>query len=95
VPTDVARLKYRRSAWRSKYRRFVRHHCREDLMSDTPNEGASRRNFLKLASVSAPAAVAAVALGRAQTAEAATVVTGETLLQDTAHTRAYLDSARF
>lgn len=61
-------------------------------MTDRP-EGASRRDFLKLASVSAPAAAAAVSL-RADAAEAAPA-TGETRMQDTAHTRAYLDSARF
>jgi hypothetical protein len=63
-------------------------------MSKKTDEGASRRDFLKLASVSAPAAVAAAAVGGTQ-AEAAEVVTGETRLQDTAHTRAYFDSARF
>jgi len=58
-------------------------------------DGASRRDFLKLASVSAPAAVAAVAVGGADTAAAAGLPTGETVMQDTAHTRAYLSSARF
>jgi len=53
----------------------------------------SRRNFLKMASVAAPAVVVAV------TGEA---VIAETLdqnedkgLQDTAHTRAYFETARF
>ena len=64
-------------------------------MSKKTDEGASRRDFLKLASVSAPAAVAAVAVTRGTEAEAAEAVTGETRMQDTAHTRAYLDSARF
>lgn len=65
-------------------------------MSDTPKEGASRRDFLKLASVSAPAAVAAASLGATQADAAAPALpTGEARLQDTAHTRAYLDSARF
>ncbi|WP_208349308.1 ubiquinol-cytochrome c reductase iron-sulfur subunit N-terminal domain-containing protein [Pseudaestuariivita rosea] len=63
-------------------------------MSKKKEEGASRRDFLKLASVSAPAAVAAATLTGTQ-AEAAEVVTGETRIQDTAHTRAYYDSARF
>jgi anaerobic selenocysteine-containing dehydrogenase len=58
-------------------------------------DGASRRDFLKLASATAPAAVAAVALGSTQ-AEAATAVAGQPQgLQDTAHTRAYYESARF
>jgi hypothetical protein len=63
-------------------------------MSDSTKEGASRRDFLRMASVSAPAAVAAATLGTTQ-AEAAETLTGETRIQDTAHTRAYLDSARF
>jgi hypothetical protein len=54
----------------------------------------SRRDFLKLASVSAPAAVAAVALTGTE-AEAAETATKGSGLQDTAHTRAYFDSARF
>jgi hypothetical protein len=63
-------------------------------MAKKTDEGASRRDFLKLASVSAPAAVAAAAIGGTQ-ADAAEAATGETLMQDTAHTRAYFDSARF
>lgn len=63
-------------------------------MSDKTKEGASRRDFLRMATVSAPAAAAAAALGTTQ-AEAAETVTGETRMTDTAHTRAYLDSARF
>ena len=62
-------------------------------MSTKRNEDASRRDFLKLAGTAAPAAVAAAALSATQ-AEAAEL-TGETRLQDTVHTRAYLDSARF
>ncbi|PWR04380.1 twin-arginine translocation pathway signal protein [Meridianimarinicoccus roseus] len=64
-------------------------------MSEKNPEGASRRDFLKLASVSAPAAVAAASLGATQADAAPAGPTGEVLLQDTAHTRAYLDSARF
>ncbi|MFT7059181.1 MAG: hypothetical protein ACJASV_001688 [Pseudorhodobacter sp.] len=57
----------------------------------TPNEG--RRNFLKLATTAAPAAVAAAALsGTAGEAAAQTKSTG---MQDTEHTRAYFASARF
>ncbi|NSX55571.1 ubiquinol-cytochrome c reductase iron-sulfur subunit N-terminal domain-containing protein [Parasulfitobacter algicola] len=63
-------------------------------MSKSENEGKSRRDFLKLASTAAPAAVAAAALTGAP-AQAAETVTDETLMQDTAHTRAYFDSARF
>lgn len=62
-------------------------------MSGKPDSGTSRRDFLKLAGTAAPAAAAAAALGRE--AEAAQPSDGETRLQDTAHTRAYLDSARF
>lgn len=61
--------------------------------SDKTSE--SRRSFLKLASVSAPAAVAAVSLGQ-KPAEAATISdSGEPRLADTGHARAYYDSARF
>ncbi|WP_050929720.1 ubiquinol-cytochrome c reductase iron-sulfur subunit N-terminal domain-containing protein [Aestuariivita boseongensis] len=62
-------------------------------MSTKRDEGASRRDFLKLAGTAAPAAVAAAALSGTE-AEAAEPV-AETRIQDTAHTRAYLDSARF
>lgn len=62
-------------------------------MSKTREDGTSRRNFLKLAGTAAPAAVAAVAVsGEAQASETAG---DETRLKDTAHTRAYLKSARF
>ncbi|MCE8538325.1 twin-arginine translocation signal domain-containing protein [Ruegeria pomeroyi] len=63
------------------------------MSKTTREDGASRRDFLKLAGTAAPAAVAAAALG--SEAEAAALPTDETRLQDTAHTRAYLDSARF
>lgn len=56
-------------------------------------ESTSRRDFLKLASVSAPAAAAAVVVGTK--AEAATIEETREGMQDTAHTRAYYDSARF
>ena len=58
------------------------------------NEATNRRDFLKMAGTTAP--VAAVALAASSdTAEAKPVdLTSETM-QDTAHTRAYLDSARF
>lgn len=63
-------------------------------MSTLRDKGASRRDFLKLAGTAAPAAAAAAALSGTE-AEAAEEPTGETRIQDTAHTRAYLDSARF
>ena len=63
-------------------------------MSPKQDSGNTRRDFLKLAGTAAPAAVAATALSGTEAA-AAEQPTGETRLQDTAHTRAYLDSARF
>lgn len=58
------------------------------------DEKSSRRGFLKMAAVSAPAALAAVAVSGT---EAEATVEGQTPsgLQDTPHTRAYLASARF
>lgn len=58
------------------------------------SDRASRRDFLKLAATAAPAAAAATTLA-AGAAEAATDTADGTRLQDTAHTRAYYDSARF
>ncbi len=58
-----------------------------------PKSGSGRRDFLKLAALSAPAAVAATAA--TGTAEAAEVDPTSSKMQDTAHTRAYLDSTRF
>jgi len=64
-------------------------------MSDKDqNDTTSRRGFLKMASVSAPAAVAAVALSGGE-AEAAPADESGSGLRDTAHTRAYFDSAKF
>ena len=57
-------------------------------------EGASRRDFLKLAGTSAPLAAAALAVG-STTATAQPVDLSSDKIQDTEHTRAYLDSARF
>ncbi|MDU8912439.1 twin-arginine translocation pathway signal protein [Aestuariicoccus sp. MJ-SS9] len=57
-------------------------------------EGASRRDFLKLAGTAAPAAVAAVAASGTE-ADAAPAPVDDGKMQDTAHTRAYLASARF
>ncbi|GAA0775832.1 twin-arginine translocation pathway signal protein [Roseibium denhamense] len=58
-----------------------------------PQDGADRRNFLKLAALSAPLAAAATAVGTA--AQAAEPDLTSEKMQDTAHTRAYFDSARF
>lgn len=58
------------------------------------NKGASRRDFLKLAGTAAPAAVAVVA-GGATPAAAQPVDLSSEKMQDTAHTRAYLESTRF
>ena len=63
-------------------------------MSKPQDDGASRRDFLKLAGTAAPAALAAATLTGAGAA-ADELPADETRLQDTAHTRAYLDSARF
>jgi hypothetical protein len=57
-------------------------------------KGASRRDFLKLAGTAAPAAAVAVAAS-GSSAEAQPVDLQSDKMQDTAHTRAYLDSARF
>ena len=56
-------------------------------------DGASRRDFLKLAGTAAPAAAVAVAAG-GEVQAAAPDLTLEKM-QATAHTRAYFDSARF
>ncbi|MFC4670130.1 twin-arginine translocation signal domain-containing protein [Seohaeicola nanhaiensis] len=63
-------------------------------MSNPSDERASRRDFLKLAGTAAPAAVAAVALSGTE-AQAAAEPVNENRMQDTAHTRAYFESARF
>ena len=51
-----------------------------------------RRNFLKLAAMSAPAAATAVTGTEAEAAEEASSGSG---LRKTPHVQAYLDSARF
>jgi hypothetical protein len=63
-------------------------------MTSNSDDGTSRRNFLKLAATTAPAAVAAVAIS-GTAAEAQPVDLSSDKMQDTAHTRAYFDSARF
>ena len=55
--------------------------------------GSSRRDFLKMASLSAPAA-AAVAVTSQEAAAEIPDSAGDGL-RDTAHVRAYLESARF
>ncbi len=57
-------------------------------------DGTNRRDFLKLAGTAAPVAAVAVASGTTA-AEAQPVDLTSEKMQDTAHTRAYLDSARF
>ncbi len=54
---------------------------------------SGRRDFLKMATVAAPAVAVAVT-GKAAVADTLDQHAGEGL-QDTAHTRAYFDSARF
>ncbi len=65
-------------------------------MGNKPNKDqtTNRRGFLKMAGVSAPAAIVAVTApgGEAEAAEPSQPKSG---LQDTAHTRAYFDSAKF
>ena len=63
-------------------------------MSKQQEEGASRRDFLKMAGTAAPAAAAAAMLS-GHKAEAAEAPVDDTRMQDTAHTRAYLESVRF
>ncbi|MCO4844297.1 MAG: twin-arginine translocation pathway signal protein [Yoonia sp.] len=62
-------------------------------MSDK-TKGTNRRNFLKLAGTAAPAAIA-VAAGGATQAAAQPVDLSSDKMQDTEHTRAYLESTRF
>ncbi|MBE0452601.1 ubiquinol-cytochrome c reductase iron-sulfur subunit N-terminal domain-containing protein [Roseovarius autotrophicus] len=63
-------------------------------MTRKPEDGSSRRDFLKLAASGAPVAAVAAAVTGTQ-AEAAEPDLSSNLMQDTAHTRAYFDSARF
>lgn len=58
------------------------------------SEGTNRRDFLKLAGTTAPVAAVALATGTGK-AEAQPVDLSSDKMQDTAHTRAYLASARF
>ena len=56
-------------------------------------DDTSRRDFLKLAGTAAPAVAVATVAG--SNADAAEPDLSSDKMQDTAHTRAYLDSARF
>ena len=58
-------------------------------------QGKSRRDFLKLAGTVAPVAVAVAASGTAAEAGPAQPDLSSDTIQDTAHTRAYFESARF
>lgn len=62
----------------------------------TKEDGAenSRRKFLKLAVASAPAAVAATAIS-GTAAQAAELDDAGNGVRDTAHTRAYFETAKF
>jgi len=63
-------------------------------MSNDIEKKTSRRAFLKLAGTAAPAALAAATLAQ-ESAAASGVDLASSTMQDTAHTRAYLASARF
>ena len=58
-----------------------------------PAIAADRRDFLKLATVSAPVAAAAAVAGSQASAAVEEGDTGR--MQDTLHTRAYYETARF
>ena len=61
-------------------------------MAKNKDDGTNRRDFLKLG-VAAPAAAAVAASGTAAAAQPVDLNSDK--MQDTAHTRAYLASARF
>jgi len=63
-------------------------------MTKKTDEATSRRDFLKLAGTTAPIAAVAVVSGGTE-AEAAAPDLSSDKMQDTVHTRAYYDSARF
>jgi len=67
---------------------------RTNLMTRKPEEATSRRDFLRLAATGAPVVAAAAAV-TGTGAEAAEPDLASERMQDTAHTRAYYDSARF
>lgn len=61
-------------------------------MTDRTKETPSRRDFLKIAGVAAPGAIAVATGSEVQAAEPDL---SSDKMQDTAHTRAYFASARF
>lgn len=63
-------------------------------MADT-KKGTTRRNFLKIAGTAVPGAVAVATGTAAQAAAPAEVDLASQVMQDTEHTRAYLESTRF
>ncbi len=63
-------------------------------MTKKTEDGTSRRDFLKLAGTTAPVAAVALATGTTEAKARPADLTSDKM-QDTAHTRAYLDSARF
>ncbi|CUH67862.1 formate dehydrogenase region TAT target [Thalassovita autumnalis] len=63
-------------------------------MSKSDASQTTRRDFLKVAATSVPAAAAAVAVS-GDAAEAAPVDLTSERMQDTAHVRTYYDLARF
>ncbi len=64
-------------------------------MTKKTEDRGNRRDFLKLAGASAPAAVVALSATGAEAATETAVDLASETMQDTAHTRAYFDSARF
>ncbi|MCP5086991.1 MAG: twin-arginine translocation signal domain-containing protein [Rhodobacteraceae bacterium] len=64
------------------------------MRKKSDSDQTSRRDFLKLASVSAPAAVAAATLSAGEAEAALPEDVGEGM-QDTPHTRKYFETARF
>ncbi|RNF34576.1 twin-arginine translocation signal domain-containing protein [Paracoccus methylarcula] len=63
-------------------------------MTGKSDEATSRRDFLKLAGTTAPIAAVATLAGGTE-AEANEADLSSDRMQDTAHTRAYYNSARF
>lgn len=64
------------------------------MSEDNDRVQSDRRSFLKLAAASAPAAAVATALG-STAAQADALEDAGTGVRDTAHTRAYFESAKF
>ena len=64
------------------------------FMTEKLKDKSTRRDFLKLASTTAPAALAATALSSTQVAADVTEPALDKM-QDTEHTRAYYDSLSF